>query len=118
MAHNAGGSLRSGIKEEKLEKVWEYKTSPLFTEAERVALDFGIAAASQPNDVTDDLFDRMKTYWTEGGIVEITGLIAYFGFMNRFNDTMATPLEEEPIEVAEKHIAQHGWKLGKHRPQR
>jgi alkylhydroperoxidase family enzyme len=118
MAHNAGGSLRSGIKEEKLAAVWEYRTSPLFTEAERVALDFAIAAASQPNDVTDDLFDRMKKYWTEGGIVEITGLIAYFGFMNRFNDTMATPLEEEPIEVAEKHIAQHGWKLGKHRAQR
>lgn len=114
MAHNAGGSLRSGIKEEKLEKVWEYKTSPLFTEAERVALDFAIAAASQPNDVTDELFDRMKQHWTEGGIVEITGLIAYFGFMNRFNDTMATPLEEEPIHVAEKHIAQHGWKPGKH----
>ena len=114
MAHNAGGSLRSGIKEEKLEKIWEYKTSPLFTDAERVAVDFAIAAASQPNDVTDELFDRMKQHWTEGGIVEITALIAYFGFMNRFNDTMATPLEEEPIEVAEKHIAQHGWRLGKH----
>lgn len=116
MAHNAGGSLRSGIKEEKLDKVWEYKTSPLFTDAERVALDFAIAAASQPNDVTDELFDRMKKHWTEGEIVEITSLIAYFGFMNRFNDTMATPLEEEPIHAAEKHIAQHGWKLGKHKP--
>lgn len=114
MAHNAGGSLRSGIQEEKLDKVWEYRTSPLFTDAERVALDFAIAAASQPNDVTDELFDRMKQHWTEGQIVEITALIAYFGFMNRFNDTMATPLEEEPINVAEKHIAKHGWKLGKH----
>jgi hypothetical protein len=46
--------------------------------------------------------------------VEITALVAFFGFMNRFNDTMATPLEEEPIAVAEKHIAAHGWKLGKH----
>ena len=116
MAHNAGGSLRSGISDEKLDKVWEYRTSPLYTEAERVALDFAIAAASQPNDVTDELFDRMKKHWTEGQIVEITSLIAYFGFMNRFNDTMATPLEEEPIHVAEKHIAKHGWKLGKHTP--
>lgn len=115
MAHNAGGSLRAGIKDEKLAKVWEYRTSPLYTDAERVALDFAIAAASQPNDVTDELFDRMKQYWSEGEIVEITSLIAYFGFMNRFNDTMATPLEEEPAEVAEKHIAAHGWKIGKHR---
>lgn len=115
MAHNAGGSLRSGIKDEKLAAVWEYKTSPLFTDAERVAIDFAIAAASQPNDVTDELFDQMKKYWSEGQIVEITSLIAYFGFMNRFNDTMATPLEEEPADVAEKHIAAHGWKIGKHR---
>ena len=115
MAHNAGGSLRSGINEEKLAAVWEFRTSPLFDERERVALEFSIAAASQPNDVTDDLFDRMKRHWLEGEIVEITALIAYFGFMNRFNDTMATPLEDEPAEVAEKHIAAHGWKIGKHR---
>jgi alkylhydroperoxidase family enzyme len=115
MAHNAGGSLRSGIKEEKLDKVWEYQTSPLFTDAERVALDFAIAAASQPNAVTDELFERLKRHWNDGQIVEITALIAYFGFTNRFNDSMATPLEEEPIHVAEKHIAKHGWKVGKHK---
>ena len=114
MAHNAGGSLRSGIEDEKLAAVWEFRTSPLFNDKERVALEFGIAAASQPNDVTDELFERMKRHWSEGEIVEITALISYFGFMNRFNDTMATPLEEEPIHVAEKHIAKHGWKLGKH----
>ena len=114
MAHNAGGSLRSGIKDEKLAAVWEFRTSPLFDARERVALEFAIAAAAQPNDVSDELFARMKQHWSEGEIVEITALIAYFGFMNRFNDTMATPLEEEPIHVAEKHIAKHGWKLGKH----
>lgn len=114
MAHNAGGSLRSGIDDQKLAQVWEFNTSPLFSEPERVALEFAIAAASQPNDVTDELFERIKQHWTEGEIVEITALVAYFGFMNRFNDTMATPLEEEPAETAEKHIAQHGWKIGKH----
>jgi alkylhydroperoxidase family enzyme len=115
MAHNAGGSLQAGIKDEKLAAVWEYKTSPLYTDAERVAIEFAIAAASQPNEVSDELFDRMKKHWSEGGIVEIASLIAYFGFMNRFNDTMATPLEEEPTEIAEKHIAAHGWHVGKHR---
>ena len=114
MAHNAEGSLRFGITEEKLAAVWDYRASPLYTEAERVALEFSIAAASQPNDVSDEMFERMKLQWTEGQIVEIAALVAYFGFMNRWNDTMATPLEEEPIEVAEKHIAKHGWKLGKH----
>lgn len=114
MAHNAGGSLRHGIDEKKLAAAWEFRTSPLFTEAERIALEFAMAAAAQPNAVTDELFDRMKQHWSEGAIVEITSLVAYFGFMNRFNDTMATPLEDEPMEVASKHIAAHGWTPGKH----
>lgn len=116
MAHNAGGSLRSGIDAKKLAAVWEFRTSPLFSEAERVALEYAIAAASQPNAVTDEMFAELLAHWTEGQVVEITALISYFGFMNRWNDSMATPLEEEPIEIAEKHIAQHGWKLGKHAP--
>jgi alkylhydroperoxidase family enzyme len=114
MAHNAGGSLQQGIAADKLDAVREYRTSPLFTEAERVAIEFAIAAASQPNEVTDELFGRMKQHWNEGEIVEITALISYFGFMNRWNDTMATPLEEEPIAIAERHIARHGWSVGKH----
>ena len=114
MAHNAGGSLQQGIAADKLDQVWEYPTSPLFSDAERVAIEFSIAAASQPNDVTDELFDRMKQHWNEGQIVEIVGLVSYFGFMNRWNDTMATPLEDVPAETAARHIAKHGWALGKH----
>jgi alkylhydroperoxidase family enzyme len=116
MAHTAGGSLRLGIDEKKLADVWEYRTSPLYTEAERIALDFALAAASVPNDVTDEMFAAMRRYWTENQIVEIAGVIAYFGFMNRWNDTMGTPLEAEPVEVGEKYLAPHGWKTGKHAP--
>ena len=87
----------------------------MFSAAERIAIEYAIAAASQPNDVTDKMFAQLLQHWNEGQVVEITALISYFGFMNRWNDSMATPLEEEPIEVAEKHIAKHGWKLGKHR---
>ena len=98
----------------KLEAVWEFKTSPLYTAAERVALDFSIAAASQPNDVSDDLFEALKQHWSEGQIVEILAVVSLFGFMNRWNDSLATPLEEEPVEVGEKHLARHGWNAGKH----
>jgi hypothetical protein len=63
MAHNAGGSLRSGIADEKLAEVWEYRTSGLYSAAEHVAIEFAIAAAAQPNDVSDELFARMKQHW-------------------------------------------------------
>ena len=114
MAHTAGASLRLGIDEAKFDAVWEYQTSPLFDEKERVAVEFTVAASSQPNGVTDELFARMKQHWTEPEIIEITGVIALFGFLNRWNDTMATPLEEEPIAIGKKHLAGKGWMVGKH----
>ncbi len=114
MAHTAGAALRLGVDAAKLEAVWAYPSSPLFSEAERVALDFAIAAASVPNAVDDALFARLKACWSDDDIVEIAAVVSYFGFMNRWNDSMATPLESEPIEVGHKHLARDGWNLGKH----
>ena len=97
MAHTAGGSLRFGIEDKKLAAVWDYRTSPLYTEAERVALDFAIEAAAQPNAVTDESFAKLKRHWSEGQIVEILVVIVLFGILNRWNGAMAMPLEEESI---------------------
>ncbi len=115
MAHAAEAAHRVGMDDAKLEAVTEYRTSPLFTGAERVALDFAVAAASQPNGVTDELFERMKLHWTDAQIVEITAAVALNGFLNRWSDTLAVPLEPEPTAFGEKHLKRHGWKVGKHR---
>jgi len=114
MAHTAGGALRFGVDEAKLAAVWDYRTSPLYGEAERAALDFALAAAAQPNDVTDEMFAGLRKHWSDGQVVEIVAVISLFGFLNRWNDTMATPLEEEPVHVGEKFLASHGWSAGKH----
>jgi len=114
MAHTAGGALHFGVDDKKLAAVWDYQTSPLFSAAERVALDFAVAGASVPNAVTDDMFASLRKYWDEEQIVEIVGVIATFGFLNRWNDTLGTPLEDEPIGIGEKFLASHGWSPGKH----
>lgn len=114
MAHAAEAAHRVGMDDAKLEAVVEYRTSPLFTEAERAALDFAVAAASQPNRVTDELFDRMKQHWSDAQIVEIAGAVALNGFLNRWSDTMAVPLEPEPVEFGTRHLTRHGWRVGKH----
>ncbi|MFZ0838901.1 MAG: carboxymuconolactone decarboxylase family protein [Xanthobacteraceae bacterium] len=114
MAHTAGGALHFGVEDKKLAAVWEYQTSPLYSAAERATLDFAIAAASVPNAVTDEMFAELRQHWSEEQIIEIVGVIALFGFLNRWNDTMATPLEDEPIEVGEKYLARGGWGIGKH----
>ncbi len=114
MAHTAGHALHSGIDAAKLAAVWEYRTSPLFNAAERAALDVALAAGQVPNEVTDAMFAELRKHWNEGEVVEIVAVIALFGFLNRWNDTMATPLESEPVAVGEKHLAGMGWSVGKH----
>lgn len=106
-AHSAEAAHRAGIDDAKIEAVDDYRTSPLYTEAERVALDFAVAAASQPNAVTDELFERMRQHWTETQIVEIAAVVAINGFLNRWNDTMAPPLEPEPAAFAKKHLSRY-----------
>lgn len=103
-----------GVSDEKLAAVWEYRSSPLYDVAERVALDFALAAASVPNDVTDELFAEMLDHWDEGQMVQIVAVISIFGFVNRSNDTMATPLEAEPVEVGERFLAAQGWSAAGH----
>lgn len=114
MAHAAEAAHRVGMDDAKLEAVVDYRASPLFSEAERTALDYAVAASSQPNAVTDELFARMKNYWTDAQIVEITAAVALNGFLNRWNDSLAVPLEREPMAFGEKHLKQHGWRVGRH----
>jgi uncharacterized peroxidase-related enzyme len=114
MAHTAGGALLHGVDPAKVEAVWDFRASALYSEAEKVALDFAIAAAGQPNGVTEAMFADMRKHWSENQIVEIAAVVAVFGFLNRWNDTMGTPLEPEPVEVGEKYLAAHGWRVGKH----
>jgi uncharacterized peroxidase-related enzyme len=115
MAHTVEGAVHFGVDERKAYAVWEYQTSPLFSEAERVALDVAVAAGAVPNAVTDGMFAEMRKYWTDEQIVEIVGVIAVFGFLNRWNDTMGTPLEDAPLAAGEKYLARGGWTPGKHR---
>jgi alkylhydroperoxidase family enzyme len=114
MAHTAGGALHFGVEDRKLSAIWDYQTSPLFSAAERAALDLAVAGAAVPNAATDEMFATLRQYWSEEQIIEIVGVIALFGFLNRWNDTLATPLEDEPIAFGEKYLAPHGWTVGKH----
>lgn len=114
MAHTIEGAKHLGVEEQKLAAIWDYRSSPLFDEGERVTLDFAFAAAQQPNRVTDEDFAALRKYWNEEQIVEIVAVISVFGFLNRFNDTMGTPLEEPPMQTGEQFLAHHGWTPGKH----
>ena len=114
-AHTAETAVSvDGIAPEKIEAIFEYETSPLFTEAERAALRMAQCAGAVPNAVSDEDMEELKRHFDEDQIVELVGAVCLFGWLNRWNDTMATGLEERPLEFGKTHLAPSGWTPGKH----
>jgi len=72
-----------------------------------------MAAGSVPNQVTQEHHVALNKYYTEEQVVEIVATVAIFGFLNRWNDSMATQLEEKPLAFARQHLSEN-WEPGKH----
>ncbi|MFT4665865.1 MAG: putative peroxidase-related enzyme [Polaribacter sp.] len=113
-AHAIRAAERYGSEQDKLNNIWEYKTYPAFTDGERAAFDLAIAASQVPNAVNDEVAENMRKHWDDGEIVEIMGVVALFGYLNRWNDSMGTQLEEPAAEDGAKLLGKKGWNRGKH----
>lgn len=114
-AHTAHIAEHNGASAAQLAALWEFETSDLFSAAEKAALDLALSAGSVPNQATDEQFETLRAHFSEDEIVEIVAVIALFGFLNRWNDTLATTLEDSPLAFAEAHLAPNGWVGDKHK---
>ncbi|MGY6630561.1 MAG: carboxymuconolactone decarboxylase family protein [Wenzhouxiangella sp.] len=115
-AHSLMAAEISGLSQAKIDDLWEYQHSPHYSEAERAALDFALAAGAVPNEVNPALMERMHAHWSEAQIVEMLAAVCLYGFLNRWNDSMATELEDRPRQLAEQRLAKGGWDGARHRP--
>ncbi|NDV14717.1 carboxymuconolactone decarboxylase family protein [Muricauda sp. TY007] len=113
-AHAIRAAERYGAKQEQLDNIWEYRTHEAFSDAERAALDFALAASQVPNTVSADIKKQLHKHWDDGEIIEMMGVISLFGFLNRWNDSMGTTIENGAVESAEKYLGEVGWQKGKH----
>jgi len=102
-SHTAFGAAQHGIPQEKLDAIWEYQTSPLFSDAERAALQLAQAAAFTPPLVTDETFANLKNYFSDDEIIELVGVISAFAFLNKWNSVLATEIENEPLNFMRKN---------------
>ena len=100
------------VPDEKIAQLLDYENSALFNDAEKAALTVAFKSAQVPNQVTEPDFDELKKYFNDEQIVEIVGTIALFGFLNRWNDTMATQVEMLPAEITAGILTD--WTRGKH----
>jgi|TARA_B110000881_G_C18559903_1_gene509141 uncharacterized peroxidase-related enzyme len=113
-AHAIRAAERYGAEQAQLDNVWEYRTHAAFSDAERAALDFSLAASMVPNAVDTKIKAALYAHWNEGEIVEMLGVISLFGYLNRWNDSMGTILEEDAIESGDQYLGKHGFEVGKH----
>jgi len=114
-AHTAHTGVRRGVDAERIERVWEFEDSALFSEAERAALRLARDMGQVPSQVTATHFADLRRHFSEEQIVEMVAAVSLFGFWNRWNDTMATDLEVPILKVADALLAGRGWEAGKHR---
>ena len=113
-AHTIRAAERYGASKERLENIWNFEESDCFSEEEKIALRFTREASKVPVATTQEMEEELKQHWSEDDIIEMMGVIALFGYLNRWNDVMGTSLEDDAIESANQYLKEKGWDIGKH----
>lgn len=113
-AHTSQRAHEIGVPDAKYADILRFETSDAYSPAERAAVALAFAAASVPNEATADHFTALREHFSERQIVQVVAVISLFGFLNRWNDTMATQLEASPVAFATQSLDGVDWQLGKH----
>lgn len=113
-SHGAYHLHMIGVSDEKIQAVWDFERSDLFSEAEKAAMRLALSAGAAPNATEPEHFVDMRKHFTDIQIIEILAVIAVGGYLNRWNDTIATVTDQESIDFADKVLKPIGWDAGKH----
>ncbi|MEM7337135.1 MAG: carboxymuconolactone decarboxylase family protein [Actinomycetota bacterium] len=113
-AHAAHGANRFGVPLEKVQALWDFEASPLFDDRERAALRFALAAGAVPSGVTAEHHAALRESFADEEVRTLIAVVAVGGFMNRYNDSLATVTDAESVEWATVNLGSVGWDAGKH----
>ena len=108
-AHTSHGAERAGIDEKKIAEILNYKESDYYSEKERAVLDLAFSSGRAPNESNEEHFKELKKYFSDDQIIDIVSVISMFGFLNRWNDTLGTKLEDIPKDFVEEKLKPLGW---------
>ena len=113
-AHTIRAAERYGASLERLENVWDFENQDCFSDAEKSALKFAQEASMVPVNVAASTETQLHANWSNEDIVEIMGVVALFGYLNRWNDVMATTLEDGANLSGSDLLKGTSWVPGKH----
>ena len=113
-AHTAKSAQKNAVSAEKIQAIFEFESSDSFSDQEKAALRVAVHAGMVPNAVEAQHMAELSKHFSDKQAVEVVAVISLFGFLNRWNDTMATTLEDAPKSFAADQLAAQGWVAGKH----
>ena len=87
-------SSKLGVSNEKIDALSNYANSDLYREAERLALEFADSMTITGRDVSDELFERLRRFYDEDALVELTATIAWENSSSKFNRALRVPSQE------------------------
>lgn len=88
---NSATLIKRGVSMEKVAALSAWQASPLFSDDERLALEFAEAMTDSAIGVDDDLRSRLKSRWNDDTVVELAGLIAFQNLSSKFNSALDVP---------------------------
>ena len=98
----------------KIADLLQYEHSPHYSPRERTVVALALAAAQVPNAAEAKHFVALREHFTDRQIVQLVAILGLFGFLNRWNDTLATTLEAAPMDFAQAALQGLAWSAGKH----
>ncbi|MDQ2936486.1 MAG: hypothetical protein M3R67_03160 [Acidobacteriota bacterium] len=87
-------SSKLGVSNEKIDALPSYASSDLYTEAERMALEFADSMTITGHDVSDEFFGRLRRFYDEDALVELAATIAWENASSKFNRALRVPSQQ------------------------
>ena len=108
-SHTSHGAERAGVSVEKILSILDYQNSEHFSKKEKCVLDLAFASGKVPNEAKKEHFDKLKNHFNSSQITIIVSVISLFGFLNRWNDTFGTQIENVPGDFVKNQLIPKGW---------
>jgi alkylhydroperoxidase family enzyme len=87
-------SSQLGISDEKILALADWATDANFTQDERVALEYAEAMTITGHEVSEELFDRLRKFYDDDAIIELTLVIAWENSSSKFNRALRVPSQD------------------------
>jgi uncharacterized peroxidase-related enzyme len=90
---NSATLMKRGVAVDKVAAIGDWNGSSLFDERERVALDYAEAVTLRSGEIDQELTDKVRRYFDDDAVIELTALIAFQNMSSKFNSALGVPAQ-------------------------